>query len=61
MRWVKRALLGIAVVIFVATVSASMWFWFVPVGINNYINKVTFKLAIDSHSEKLVGEAAPRS
>ena len=48
MRGVKRALLGIAGVIFVATVSASMWFWFAPVGINNYINKVTFKLAIDS-------------
>ena len=48
MRWVKRALLGTAGVIFVATVSASMWFWFAPVGINNYINKVTFKLAIDS-------------
>ena len=25
-----------------------MWFWFTPVGVNNYINKVTFKLAIDS-------------
>ena len=48
MRWVKRALLGMAGVMFVATVSASMWFWFAPVGINNYINKVTFKLAIDS-------------
>ena len=48
MRWVKRTLLVTASVMFVATVSASMWFWFAPVGINNYINKVTFKLAIDS-------------
>ena len=48
MRWVKRALLGTAGVIFVAAVFASMWFWFTPVGVNNYINKVTFKLAIDS-------------
>ena len=25
-----------------------MWFWFTPVGVNNYINKVTVQLAIDS-------------
>ena len=48
MRWIKRALLGTASVLLVAAVSASMWFWFTPVGVNNYINKVTFKLAIDS-------------
>ena len=48
MRWIKRALLGTAGVLLVAAVSASMWFWFTPVGVNNYINKVTFKLAIDS-------------
>ena len=48
MRWIKRALLGTAGVLLVGAVSASMWFWFTPVGVNNYINKVTFKLAIDS-------------
>ncbi len=27
---------------------ASVWFWFLPVGVNNYINKVTVQLSIDS-------------
>ncbi|MBU6377690.1 MAG: DUF885 family protein [Gammaproteobacteria bacterium] len=27
---------------------ASMWFWFTPVGINNYVNKVTIELALSS-------------
>ena len=25
-----------------------MWFWFTPVAVNNYVNKVTLQLAIDS-------------
>jgi uncharacterized protein (DUF885 family) len=48
MQWLKRGLLGITGVAILAAVAASMWFWFTPVGVNNYINKVTFKLAIDS-------------
>ena len=48
MTWLKRGLLGFAGLIAIALVSASLWFWFTPVGVNNYINKVTFKLAIDS-------------
>ena len=48
MRWLKLAVWGTAGVMIVAAISASMWFWFTPVGVNNYINKVTFKLAIDS-------------
>ena len=48
MRWLKLALLSMAGATIVAAVSASMWFWFTPVGVNNYVNKVTFKLAIDS-------------
>jgi uncharacterized protein (DUF885 family) len=27
---------------------ASMWFWFTPVGLNNYVNKITLQLTIDS-------------
>ncbi len=48
MQWLKRGLLSITGVAILAAVAASMWFWFTPVGVNNYINKVTFKLAIDS-------------
>ena len=48
MQWLKRGLLGITGVAILAAAAASMWFWFTPVGVNNYINKVTFKLAVDS-------------
>jgi uncharacterized protein (DUF885 family) len=27
---------------------ASMWFWFTPVGLNNYVNKLTLQLTFDS-------------
>ena len=27
---------------------ASMWFWFTPVGLNNYVNKITLQLTFDS-------------
>jgi uncharacterized protein (DUF885 family) len=27
---------------------ASMWFWFMPVGLNNYVNKLTLQLTFDS-------------
>ncbi|HET7204279.1 MAG TPA: DUF885 domain-containing protein [Steroidobacteraceae bacterium] len=29
-------------------VAASMWFWFTPVGLNNYVNKITVQLTFDS-------------
>jgi len=48
MKWLKRGLLAFAGLLAIGLVSASMWFWFTPVGVNNYINKVTFQLAIDS-------------
>lgn len=32
----------------VAIGAASMWFWFTPVGVNNYVNKITLQLAMDS-------------
>ena len=48
MKWLKRVLMGLVATLFVASAGASMWFWFTPVGVNNYINKVTVQLAIDS-------------
>jgi len=42
-------LAGVLVILLVLAVGgASMWFWFTPVGVNNYINKVMFQLAMDS-------------
>ena len=38
-------LLGVLVV---AIAGASMWFWFTPVGLNNYVNKITIQLALAS-------------
>ena len=48
MKWLKRVVMGLVATLFVASAGASMWFWFTPVGVNNYINKVTVQLAIDS-------------
>ncbi len=48
MRVFLKLLGGLLVVLLLAAGGASMWFWFTPVGVNNYINKVTVKLAIDS-------------
>ncbi len=39
---------GLLVVLLLAIGGASMWFWFTPVGVNNYINKVMLQLAMDS-------------
>ena len=48
MKWLKRVVMGLVASLIVASAGASMWFWFTPVGVNNYVNKVTFQLAIDS-------------
>ena len=48
MKWLKRVVMGLVATLIVASAGASMWFWFTPVGVNNYINKLTFQLAIDS-------------
>ena len=48
MRWLKRGIVGLLGALVLGVAGASMWFWFTPVGVNNYINKVTFELAIDS-------------
>ncbi len=39
---------GLLALVLLAVGGAAMWFWFTPVGINNYINKATIELAIDS-------------
>ena len=48
MRFVKRGLLGLLGATGVGVVVAAFWFWFTPVGVNNYINKVTIQVAMDS-------------
>ena len=48
MRFVKRGLLGLLGAAGIGVVLASFWFWFTPVGVNNYINKVTIQAAMES-------------
>ena len=48
MNWLKRGAISLLGTLLVAAAGASMWFWFAPVGVNNYVNKVTLQLAIDS-------------
>jgi len=47
-RFVKRGLLGLLGATGVGMVVAAFWFWFTPVGVSNYINKVTIQVAMDS-------------
>jgi uncharacterized protein (DUF885 family) len=48
MRLLRRWLALAALVIVLAVVGAAMWFWFTPVGIDNYVNKITLQFALDS-------------
>ncbi len=48
MRILGKIFGGLLLLVLLAVGGLSMWFWFTPVGINNYINKVTIELAIDS-------------
>jgi len=48
MNGLKRGAIGLLGTLLVAVAGASMWFWFTPVGVNNYVNKVTLQLAMDS-------------
>ena len=48
MNGLKRGAIGLLGTLLVVAAAASMWFWFTPVGVNNYVNKVTLQLAIDS-------------
>ncbi|MGD2007459.1 MAG: DUF885 domain-containing protein [Cellvibrionales bacterium] len=48
MHTLKRFVLGLLAVLTVGLVGASFWFWITPVGVNNYVNKVSLQLATDS-------------
>ena len=48
MRMLKRLLLGGLALLVLATTGAAFWFWITPVGVNNYVNKVSLQLATDS-------------
>jgi uncharacterized protein (DUF885 family) len=45
---IKKGLLGVVAVATAAVIAASFWFWITPVGVNNYINKVSIQIATDS-------------
>jgi len=45
---IKKGLLGVVAVAAAAVIAASFWFWITPVGVNNYINKVSIQIATDS-------------
>ena len=48
MSGIKKGLLGVVAVAIAAVIAASFWFWITPVGVNNYINKVSIQIATDS-------------
>lgn len=48
MGWIKKTALGSLGVIGLGALGGYMWFWGAPVGVNNYINKASFKMVSDS-------------
>jgi uncharacterized protein (DUF885 family) len=48
MKTLLKILGGLVGLLAVALVGASLWFWFTPVGLNNYVNKITVQLALES-------------
>ena len=48
MRKIGKVLAWIGGLLVAGLAVASMWFWFTPVGLNNYVNKVTLQLTFDS-------------
>jgi uncharacterized protein (DUF885 family) len=48
MRKAGKALAWIGALLVAGIAMASMWFWFTPVGLNNYVNKITLQLTLDS-------------
>ncbi len=48
MRKVGKVLAWLAGLLAAGLVVASMWFWFTPVGLNNYVNRITLQLTFDS-------------
>jgi uncharacterized protein (DUF885 family) len=48
MGWIKKSLLGLGGAVVLLGVGGYVWFWGKPVGVNNYVNKATLQLAMDS-------------
>jgi len=48
MKTLKKFLAWFLGLFVLAVAGASMWFWFTPVGLNNYVNKITIQLALSS-------------
>ena len=48
MRLFKRLIVGALGLVVLAVTGAAFWFWITPVGVNNYVNKVSLQLATDS-------------
>ncbi len=48
MGFILRSLRWVLLLVVLAAVGASIWFWFLPVGVNNYINKISIQLLADS-------------
>ena len=48
MRIFKRLIVGALGLVVLAVTGAAFWFWITPVGVNNYVNKVSLQLATDS-------------
>lgn len=48
MRLFKRLIVGALGLVVLAITGAAFWFWITPVGVNNYVNKVSLQLATDS-------------
>ena len=48
MKMFKKILAGLLGLFVLAVAGAAMWFWFTPVGLNNYVNKVTLQLLLAS-------------
>ena len=48
MGWIKKTGLGLGGLIILGALGGYVWFWGAPVGVNNYINKASIKMATDS-------------
>ena len=45
---IKKGLAALAGLAAAGLIGASMWFWFTPVGVNNYVNKITVQFLLRS-------------
>jgi uncharacterized protein (DUF885 family) len=57
MRLVGKILGGLLLLVFIALGGASVWFWFYPVTVTNYVNKFTIEFALET-PELLTGIGA---